>query len=67
VPRRVKEHPEGRAGLMLVPDRAKFEHRRLGGVKIVDDDVEMPGTLRAIADDLRPDCAAADSACVVAV
>jgi hypothetical protein len=41
VPRRVEEHPEGRTGLVLMLSRAKAEHRRLGGVEVVDDHVEM--------------------------
>jgi len=41
VPRRVEEHPEGRTGLVLVPGRAELEHRRLGGVEVVDDHVKM--------------------------
>jgi hypothetical protein len=35
VPRRVQEHPEGRAGLVLVLGRAELEHGRLGGVEVV--------------------------------
>jgi hypothetical protein len=41
VPRRVEEHPERCARLMPVLGRAEIEHRRLGGVEIVDDDVEV--------------------------
>jgi mycofactocin system transcriptional regulator len=41
VPRRVQEHPERCARLMLVLSRTEIEHRRLGGVEIVDDDVEV--------------------------
>src|SRR4051794_4598420 len=38
---RVQEHPERRAGLMLVQRRAELEHRGLPGVEVVDDDVEV--------------------------
>ena len=41
VPLRVEEHPEGRTGLVLVPGSAELEHRRLGGVEVVDDHVKM--------------------------
>src|SRR6185437_6949267 len=34
VPRRVEEHPEGRAGLILVLGRAEIEHRLLGDVEV---------------------------------
>ena len=37
----VKEHPERRARLMLVPGRAKSEHGRFCGVQVVDRDIEM--------------------------
>jgi hypothetical protein len=72
MPGRVEEHPEGGAGLVLVPGRAEFGHRRLGGVEVVDDDVQMhllghllsgpacdsqAGTLPAIPDDSPPDYA----------
>ena len=38
---RVEEDPERRAGLVLVLGRAELEHRRLGGVEVVDHDVEV--------------------------
>src|SRR5436189_5593225 len=41
MPRRVEEHPEGRARLMLMPGRAEVQHRRLGDVEVVDVHVEM--------------------------
>ena len=41
VSRRIEEHPEGCAWLMLVLGRAEVEHRRLGSVEVVDDHVEM--------------------------
>src|SRR5262249_30737946 len=41
VPRRVEEHPEGCAGLVRMLGRAEIEHRRLGGVEVVDDHIEM--------------------------
>jgi hypothetical protein len=41
VPRRVKEHAERRARLVLVPGRAELKHRCLGAVKVVDDDIEV--------------------------
>ncbi len=41
MPGRVEEHPEGRAGLVLVLDCAESQHGCLGGVEIVDDHVEM--------------------------
>jgi hypothetical protein len=41
MPCRVEEHPEGCTGLVLVLGRAEIEHRRLGGVEVVDDHVEM--------------------------
>src|SRR5215831_2418841 len=41
VPRRVEEHPEGCTRLVLMLGRAEIEHRRLGGVEVIDDHVEM--------------------------
>ena len=41
VSRRIEEHPEGCTGLVLVPGRAEIEHRRLSGIEVVDDHVEM--------------------------
>jgi len=41
VSRRIEKHPEGCAGLMLVLGRAEVEHRRLGGVEVIDDHVEV--------------------------
>src|SRR5215510_10639360 len=41
VPRRVEEYPEGCAGLVRMLGRAEIEHRRLGGVEVVDDHIEM--------------------------
>src|SRR5690242_7391800 len=41
VPRRVEEHPEGRAGLVLVLSGTEIEYRRLSGIEVVDDHVEM--------------------------
>jgi len=39
--RRVEEHPEGGTGLVLVLGSAQSKHLRLGGVKVVDDHVDM--------------------------
>ena len=41
MPRRVEKHPEGCTGLVLVLGRAELKHRRLGGVEIIDDHIEV--------------------------
>src|SRR3954470_14008877 len=38
---RVEEHPEGRARLVLVLGGAKAEHRLLGGIQVVDHDIQV--------------------------
>lgn len=38
---RVEEDPEGRTRLVRVFGRAEIEHRHLGGIKVVNDHVEV--------------------------
>src|SRR5215468_9597830 len=41
VPRRIEEHPEGRTGLVLVLGGTEIEYRRLSGIEVVDDHVQV--------------------------